>query len=286
MLTLLVVLGVAAVLFAAAAVATNDRDLLADVAPDQADLDLPTGRLEPQDVSRVRFGLAVRGYRMAEVDAVLDRLQEALADRDTRIGDLEEALAHIVAPVVQEAEEQAARAAAAPLPEVPAATVPVPAVEPLGEVPAVEPLREVEPVPAVEPLFEVPAATVPEPEPEPAPLPDPEPVPNPEPGPPVPPPGPHPAPPPEPPPGPQPEPLPVPGPLPLPEPLPIPHPLQTPAPPATPAVASFLPFTAVEVATMPAAPLEELAFPDVAPPEAAPEHLTEATPENERPAGP
>lgn len=38
----------------------------------------PTGPLSAADLRRVRFPLAVRGYRMAEVDALLDRLADQL----------------------------------------------------------------------------------------------------------------------------------------------------------------------------------------------------------------
>src|SRR5689334_18327540 len=50
--------------------------------------------------------MVVRGYRMSEVDAVLERLAEELAVRDERVADLERVLAEIVAPVVDEAEAQ------------------------------------------------------------------------------------------------------------------------------------------------------------------------------------
>ncbi len=46
---------------------------------------LPEGRLEPDDVDDVRFSLALRGYRMEEVDAVLTRLSVALAERDDEV---------------------------------------------------------------------------------------------------------------------------------------------------------------------------------------------------------
>nr|WP_231713090.1 DivIVA domain-containing protein [Arthrobacter sp. zg-Y769] len=46
---------------------------------------------EPGDISRLRFSVALRGYRMGQVDAVLDRLAEALAERDARIRQLETA---------------------------------------------------------------------------------------------------------------------------------------------------------------------------------------------------
>ncbi|KAD4060438.1 DivIVA domain-containing protein [Arthrobacter yangruifuii] len=43
------------------------------------------------DVARVRFPVALRGYRMGQVDEVLDRLAAALGERDARIRDLEAA---------------------------------------------------------------------------------------------------------------------------------------------------------------------------------------------------
>jgi DivIVA domain-containing protein len=46
---------------------------------------LPEGRLEPDDIDDVRFSLALRGYRMEEVDAVLTRLSVALAERDDEV---------------------------------------------------------------------------------------------------------------------------------------------------------------------------------------------------------
>jgi len=84
MVTALGLLGVLAVLFATAVVATRADPLLADAPPDRPDLALPPGPLTPADVAAVRFSLAPRGYRMDEVDAVLARLAAELADRDRR----------------------------------------------------------------------------------------------------------------------------------------------------------------------------------------------------------
>ena len=51
----------------------------------------PTARSSGDDVDQVRFGVAFRGYRMDEVDEVLDRLAERdRADRDARIDELEQ----------------------------------------------------------------------------------------------------------------------------------------------------------------------------------------------------
>jgi DivIVA domain-containing protein len=56
--------------------------------------DLPTDRaLSGEDLQRLRFGVALRGYSMTQVDDVLDRISGELADRDQRIADLETQLA-------------------------------------------------------------------------------------------------------------------------------------------------------------------------------------------------
>jgi len=56
---------------------------------DRPPLDLPAGELEAADVDGVRFALGLRGYRMDEVDLVLDRVADDLAERDYRIAQLE-----------------------------------------------------------------------------------------------------------------------------------------------------------------------------------------------------
>lgn len=67
---------------------------LPDAAPDLPPLALPDSRpLEQADVDGVRFGVGMRGYRMDEVDDVLDRLGREVADRDLRIAELEQRLA-------------------------------------------------------------------------------------------------------------------------------------------------------------------------------------------------
>lgn len=42
----------------------------------------------PEDVNRVRFSLGLRGYRMDQVDQVLDELRDQLAARDAEIAQL------------------------------------------------------------------------------------------------------------------------------------------------------------------------------------------------------
>ncbi|NGN82859.1 DivIVA domain-containing protein [Arthrobacter silviterrae] len=53
---------------------------------------LPAGAV-PADIDRLRFALGLRGYRMDQVDEVLDRLRDELAAKDSRIAELEAALA-------------------------------------------------------------------------------------------------------------------------------------------------------------------------------------------------
>ena len=56
--------------------------------------DLPPDRaLTGEDLHRLRFGIALRGYSMTQVDDVLDRLGGELAARDRRIAELEAQLA-------------------------------------------------------------------------------------------------------------------------------------------------------------------------------------------------
>ncbi|MHA7141252.1 MULTISPECIES: DivIVA domain-containing protein [unclassified Arthrobacter] len=42
----------------------------------------------PSDIDRIRFAPALRGYRMDQVDEVLEKLASALAERDEIIADL------------------------------------------------------------------------------------------------------------------------------------------------------------------------------------------------------
>jgi DivIVA domain-containing protein len=58
-----------------AAVAAGRGSPLAPAYDDRPDAAVPAkGTLGPEDLRRVRFSLALRGYRMSEVDALLDRL--------------------------------------------------------------------------------------------------------------------------------------------------------------------------------------------------------------------
>lgn len=151
MVTVLALLGVLGVLFAAAVLSTREQGLLAEASPDDPDVPLPTDPLTPADVGRLRFSMAARGYRMSEVDLALERLAKELADRDKRIGLLEAAARgrskpEPVAPV-REATPQDL-----PVPEervVPSVVVPPAPVEPPQEAPPLTSRTE-EPLPAPE----------------------------------------------------------------------------------------------------------------------------------------
>ena len=49
---------------------------------------LGPGRVAPADVETLRFDIGLRGYRMDQVDAVLDRLTEELRARDEELAAL------------------------------------------------------------------------------------------------------------------------------------------------------------------------------------------------------
>lgn len=70
-----------------AVVAAGRGTPMAEVYDDRPDTGLPPeGPLRPDDLRRVRFPLAFRGYRMAEVDALLDRLAVQLEGQQEAIG--------------------------------------------------------------------------------------------------------------------------------------------------------------------------------------------------------
>ncbi len=74
---------VAAAIFAVAASVGGQADLMAEMPPDSVPRGLPdAGPVQAADVAGVRFDRALRGYRMDQVDAVLDRLIAELAARD------------------------------------------------------------------------------------------------------------------------------------------------------------------------------------------------------------
>ncbi|MFD5869790.1 MULTISPECIES: DivIVA domain-containing protein [unclassified Streptomyces] len=75
--------------------------VLQDVEPERLTDPLPTNRpVGRADVESLRLPMAVRGYRMADVDEALGRLGAELAERDAHIAELESALAGAQATAV------------------------------------------------------------------------------------------------------------------------------------------------------------------------------------------
>ena len=74
-----------------AVVATGRGGSMAEVYDDRPDSRVQAdGPLTAQDLRRVRFSTALRGYRMSEVDALLDRLaaeRDVAADVDVPVVD-------------------------------------------------------------------------------------------------------------------------------------------------------------------------------------------------------
>ncbi|KOX02148.1 DivIVA domain-containing protein [Streptomyces sp. NRRL B-3648] len=93
-LFLVVALAVVVAAVTLAVVGGGESAPLPEVAPERLQDPLPEDRpVSGADVESLRFPLAPRGYRMADVDDALGRLAAELAERDARIADLESALA-------------------------------------------------------------------------------------------------------------------------------------------------------------------------------------------------
>ena len=92
---LLIVVAVAAAVFGLAAAVFGRGEELAPLAPGATPTRLPVGTIEGDDVRGLRFQQAVRGYRMAEVDWVLERLADELDRTGTERDDLRARLAEL-----------------------------------------------------------------------------------------------------------------------------------------------------------------------------------------------
>ncbi len=76
-------------LFLLASVAFGRGEEMAPAPPDSTPVELPDDRpVRGDDVRGVRLSVAARGYRMREVDWVLQQLAEALDDRDRQLSEL------------------------------------------------------------------------------------------------------------------------------------------------------------------------------------------------------
>jgi DivIVA domain-containing protein len=84
---------VCGVLFLAASFAFGRGEELAPMPADGTPVELPDDRpTRGDDVRRLRLSVVLRGYRMSEVDWVLDQLARQLDGRDRDIGRLRAAL--------------------------------------------------------------------------------------------------------------------------------------------------------------------------------------------------
>jgi DivIVA domain-containing protein len=81
-------IAVAALGVAAMAAAGGMGQMSADPVHDIYRQDLPDSLLTAEDIRSLRFGVTLRGYAMAQVDDVLERLGQEIAERDAEIAAL------------------------------------------------------------------------------------------------------------------------------------------------------------------------------------------------------
>lgn len=90
MMWILWLIVITAILLSFVLLALGHGDGLAEEEPDDVVVRLPAHRsMVASDVETLRLPLAVRGYQMAAVDEVLDRLAVELALRDAEIRELQ-----------------------------------------------------------------------------------------------------------------------------------------------------------------------------------------------------
>ena len=82
---------------AVAVVASGRWGAMSTAYDDRPDMTVPARQaLTSTDIESARFAVGLRGYRMDEVDTLLERVAREVAERDRRIADLERAVAPIV----------------------------------------------------------------------------------------------------------------------------------------------------------------------------------------------
>ena len=81
---------IVAVVTAAAVLGRVDGSL-ADATTTMSHVPLPEDQLTPADIDELRFDTAMRGYRMSQVDGVIDRLRCEIADLDDELTRVREA---------------------------------------------------------------------------------------------------------------------------------------------------------------------------------------------------
>lgn len=85
MATVLFVVVAVLALTATALAAVGRLGELPEARSDRDSFVMPAGSLAAHDLVDVRFGVGFRGYRMHEVDLVLDRLRAQLAERERAV---------------------------------------------------------------------------------------------------------------------------------------------------------------------------------------------------------
>jgi DivIVA domain-containing protein len=90
---LVVMVFVAAVVFLLASVLFGRGEELPPLPPGASPTRLPAGDITGTDLENVRFQLVLRGYKMSEVDWVLQRLGGEIESLRSRIAELEQQLA-------------------------------------------------------------------------------------------------------------------------------------------------------------------------------------------------
>lgn len=91
---------IAGLLFLAASLVFGRGEEMAPAPPDSTPVELPDDRpVRGEDLRGLRLSMVVRGYRMGEVDWVLDQLAGSLDERDERLAELERQLAELGVPV-------------------------------------------------------------------------------------------------------------------------------------------------------------------------------------------
>jgi DivIVA domain-containing protein len=82
---------------AVAVVASGRWGAMSEAYDDRPDVLVPARHaLTADDIESSRFAIGVRGYRMDEVDTLLERVAREVAERDRRIADLERAVTPIM----------------------------------------------------------------------------------------------------------------------------------------------------------------------------------------------
>jgi DivIVA domain-containing protein len=82
---------------AVAVVASGRWGAMSTAYDDRPDMSVPARQaLTSDDIETVRFGVGLRGYRMDEVDTLIERIAREVAERDRRIADLERAVTPIM----------------------------------------------------------------------------------------------------------------------------------------------------------------------------------------------